>query len=153
MREVLLLCWRDTGHPQGGGSERYLEEVGAGLARRVVKVTLRTAGYPGAPREETVDGVRIVRGGGRLTVYPRALGAILAGRVGLGPLAGLRPDAVVDTQNGIPFFSRVVAGAPVTVLVHHCHREQWPVAGRLMGHVAGGSNPGCRRACTATAST
>ncbi|OQQ33835.1 glycosyl transferase [Prescottella equi] len=135
MREVLLLCWRDTGHPQGGGSERYLEEVGAGLARRGVKVTLRTAGYPGAPREETVDGVRIVRGGGRLTVYPRALGAILAGRVGLGPLAGLRPDAVVDTQNGIPFFSRAVAGAPVTVLVHHCHREQWPVAGRLMGHV------------------
>ncbi len=69
-------------------------------------------------------------------MYPRALGAILAGRVGLGPLAGLRPDAVVDTQNGIPFFfALVVAGAPVTVLVHHCHREQWPVAGRLMGHV------------------
>ncbi|WP_430334262.1 glycosyltransferase family 4 protein [Rhodococcus sp. ACT016] len=135
MREVLLLCWRDTGHPQGGGSERYLEEVGAGLARRGIKVTLRTAGYPGAPSEETIDGVRISRGGGRLTVYPRALGAILAGRFGLGPLAGLRPDAVVDTQNGIPFFSRLVAGAPVTVLVHHCHREQWPVAGRLMGRV------------------
>ncbi|QCQ92602.1 glycosyltransferase family 4 protein [Rhodococcus sp. SGAir0479] len=135
MREVLLLCWRDTGHPQGGGSERYLEEVGAGLARRGIKVTLRTARYPGAAREEIVDGVRISRGGGRLTVYPRALGAIVAGRLGLGPLAGLRPDAVVDTQNGIPFFSRTVAGAPVTVLVHHCHREQWPVAGRLMGRV------------------
>ncbi|MGO4202577.1 glycosyltransferase family 4 protein [Rhodococcus sp. TAF43] len=135
MREVLLLCWRDTGHPQGGGSERYLEEVGAGLARRGIKVTLRTAGYPGAPREEIVDGVRISRGGGRLTVYPRALGAIVAGRLGLGPLAGLRPDAVLDTQNGIPFFSKAVSGAPVTVLVHHCHREQWPVAGRLMGRV------------------
>src|SRR5690606_6201421 len=43
-----------------------------------------------------------------------------------------RPDAVIDTQNGIPFFARFVAGAPVTVLVHHCHREQWPVAGRVM---------------------
>ncbi|WP_305092800.1 glycosyltransferase family 4 protein [Prescottella sp. R16] len=135
MREVLLLCWRDTGHPQGGGSERYLEEVGAGLARRGISVTLRTASYPGAPRDEIVDGVRISRGGGRLTVYPRALAAIVAGRLGLGPLAGLRPDAVVDTQNGIPFFSRTVTGAPVTVLVHHCHREQWPVAGRLMGRV------------------
>lgn len=42
---------------------------------------------------------------------------------------------MLDTQNGIPFFSKAVSGAPVTVLVHHCHREQWPVAGRLMGRV------------------
>ncbi|SNT03107.1 glycosyltransferase family 4 protein [Rhodococcoides kyotonense] len=132
MREVLLLCWRDTGHPQGGGSERYLEQVGAGLARRGVRVTLRTASYPGAPAEEVVDGIRISRGGGRLSVYPRALAAIVAGRLGFGPLRGIRPDAVVDTQNGIPFFSRIAAGVPVTLLVHHCHREQWPVAGPLM---------------------
>ncbi|MFF0817953.1 glycosyltransferase family 4 protein [Rhodococcus sp. NPDC003318] len=135
MREVLLLCWRDTGHPQGGGSERYLEQVGAGLAARGITVTLRTAAYPGAPREEVVDGIRISRGGGRFTVYPRALAAILAGRLGIGSLAGIAPDAVVDTQNGIPFFARLVAGAPSTVLVHHCHREQWPVAGRLVGRI------------------
>ena len=132
VREVLLLCWRDTGHPQGGGSERYLEQVGAGLARRGVRVTLRTASYPGAPAEEIVDGIRISRGGGRLSVYPRALAAIAAGRLGIGPLKGIAPDAVIDTQNGIPFFSRVAFGVPVTLLVHHCHREQWPVAGPLM---------------------
>src|SRR5262245_13293886 len=27
VRSVLLLCWRDTGHPQGGGSEAYLERI------------------------------------------------------------------------------------------------------------------------------
>lgn len=132
MREVLLLCWRDSGHPQGGGSERYLEQVGAQLAARGVRVVLRTAAYPGAAKRDRIDGITVSRGGGRLTVYPRALAAILAGRCGVGPLAGVRPDAVIDTQNGIPFFARLVAGAPVTVLVHHCHREQWPVAGRLM---------------------
>ncbi|GAA4401105.1 glycosyltransferase family 4 protein [Tsukamurella soli] len=135
MREVLLLCWRDTGHPQGGGSERYLERVGAELARAGVTVTLRTAAYPGAPREEIRDGVRISRGGGRFTVYPRALAALALSRVGLGPLRGMRPDAVIDTQNGIPFFARLATTAPVTVLVHHCHREQWPVAGRLTARV------------------
>ncbi len=135
LREVLLLCWRDTGHPQGGGSERYLEHVGAGLAAQGVRVTLRTAAYPGAPRTEMRDGMRISRAGGRLTVYPRALAAMLVGRWGVGPLAGLRPDAVVDTQNGIPFFARLVTRAPVTVLVHHCHREQWPVAGRVMARL------------------
>ncbi len=132
-REVLLLCWRDTDHPQGGGSERYLERVGAELARRGVSVTLRTAGYPGARAREVRDGIRFSRGGGRLSVYPRALGAILAGRLGLGPLAGIRPDVVIDTQNGIPFFAAAVTRAPVVVLVHHCHRAQWPVAGRVLG--------------------
>ncbi|BDT93566.1 MULTISPECIES: glycosyltransferase family 4 protein [Nocardia] len=135
MREVLLLCWRDTGHPQGGGSERYLEQVGAQLAARGVKVTLRTAGYPGAPRRERVDGIDISRAGGRYTVYPRALAALLLGRIGLGPLRGVRPDAVIDTQNGIPFFATVVTAAPSVVLVHHGHREQWPVAGRLVGRI------------------
>lgn len=135
LREVLLLCWRDSGHPQGGGSESYLEHVGAGLAERGIAVTLRTASYPGAPSSETVHGIRISRAGGRYTVYPRALASLALGRLGIGPLAGLRPDAVIDTQNGIPFFARLVTSAPVTVLVHHCHREQWPVAGPVMAKV------------------
>ncbi|MGZ8177441.1 glycosyltransferase family 4 protein [Williamsia sp. SKLECPSW1] len=135
VRDVLLLCWRDTGHPQGGGSERYLERVGTELAERGVRVTLRTAGYPGAARDEVRQGIRISRGGGRLTVYPRALAAIAAGRLGVGPLAGIRPDVVVDTQNGIPFFAKAVSRSPVVVLVHHCHKAQWPVAGRLLGAI------------------
>ncbi|MBA4857845.1 MULTISPECIES: glycosyltransferase family 4 protein [Nocardia] len=135
MREVLLLCWRDSGHPQGGGSERYLEQVGAQLAARGVKVTLRTARYRGAARRERIDGIDISRGGGRYTVYPRALAAIALGRLGLGPLRGVRPDAVIDTQNGIPFFATAATAAPSVVLVHHGHREQWPVAGRLVGRI------------------
>lgn len=135
VREVLLLCWRDSQHPQGGGSERYLEQVGARLAQDGIRVTLRTAGYPGARASGMIDGIRVSRGGGRLTVYPRALAAIVLARAGLGPLKDVRPDVVVDTQNGIPFFARLVSPAPVAVLVHHCHREQWPVAGRVLGRL------------------
>jgi len=134
VRSVLLLCWRDSDHPQGGGSERYLERVAAELAADGLMVTLRTAGYPGAPAREERDGYTISRGGGRFTVYPRALGAMLAARVGRGPLAGAVPDVVIDTQNGVPFFARW-AGRPTVVLVHHCHRAQWPVAGRLVGRI------------------
>lgn len=131
--DVLLLCWRDTGHPQGGGSETYLERVGAELARRGVRVTFVTSAYPGALSDETRDGIRFVRTGGRISVYPRAAAMIIAGRLGRGPLADISPDAVVDTQNGVPFFASLVTSAPTVVLVHHCHREQWPVAGRLLG--------------------
>jgi glycosyltransferase involved in cell wall biosynthesis len=133
VRSVLLLCWRDTGHPQGGGSETYLQRIGALLADSGVDVTLRTAHYKGALRSETVDGVRISRGGGHYTVYIRAGLAMVAARVGLGPLRHVRPDVVIDSQNGLPFLARLAFGRRVVVLVHHCHREQWPVAGRTLG--------------------
>jgi glycosyltransferase involved in cell wall biosynthesis len=133
LRSVLLLCWRDTGHPQGGGSETYLERIGAQLAASGVAVTLRTARYPGAARREVIDGVRISRAGGRYSVYLWALLAMAAARMGLGPLRRVRPDVVIDTQNGWPFLARLIYGSRVAVLVHHCHRQQWPVAGRLLG--------------------
>jgi glycosyltransferase involved in cell wall biosynthesis len=133
LRSVLLLCWRDTGHPQGGGSETYLQRIGAQLAASGVAVTLRTARYPGAARREVVDGVRISRAGGRYSVYVWALLAMAAARLGMGPLREVRPDVVVDTQNGLPFLARLIYGRRVAVLVHHCHREQWPVAGPVLG--------------------
>ncbi len=133
--DVLLLCWRDTGHPQGGGSERYLERVGAHLAGRGSRVTLITARYPGAARKQMVDGMRVLRAGGRLTVYLRTAATLAAARIGRGRLAGYRPDVVVDTQNGVPFFASAVTGSPTVVLVHHCHREQWPVAGPVLSRI------------------
>lgn len=135
VRSVLLLCWRDTGHPQGGGSETYLQRIGAELAAAGVAVTLRTARYPGAPKHEVVDGVRISRRGGPYTVYLWAGAAMVAARLGLGPLRRVRPDAVIDTQNGLPFLARLAYGRRVAVLVHHCHREQWPVAGPVLSQI------------------
>ncbi|MCW2562081.1 MAG: glycosyl transferase, group 1, partial [Mycobacterium sp.] len=90
IRCVLLLCWRDIGHPQGGGSETYLQRIGALLAESGVRVTLRTARYPGAARREVVDGVQITRAGGRYSVYVWAGLAMVAARIGLGPLRRAR---------------------------------------------------------------
>jgi glycosyltransferase involved in cell wall biosynthesis len=42
---------------------------------------------------------------------------------------------VIDSQNGLPFLARLAFGRRVIVLVHHCHREQWPVAGPVLGRV------------------
>ncbi|HVK23308.1 MAG TPA: glycosyltransferase family 4 protein, partial [Actinokineospora sp.] len=123
---VLLLNWRDLSHPEGGGSERYVEAIGTGLAARGYRVTIQCAEHDGAAGAEWVSGVRFRRRGHRLSVYLWAF------------LAVLRSDAdiIVDVQNGMPFFARLVARCPVIVLVHHVHREQWrtavgPVAGRV----------------------
>ncbi|KZS58916.1 glycosyltransferase family 4 protein [Mycobacterium ostraviense] len=135
LRSVLLLCWRDTGHPQGGGSETYLQRIGAQLVASGIEVTLRTARYPGASRHQVIDGVRISRAGGRYSVYVWALVAMALARLRLGPLRRVRPDVVVDTQNGLPFLARLLYGRRTVVLVHHCHREQWPVAGPVLGRL------------------
>jgi glycosyltransferase involved in cell wall biosynthesis len=117
---VLFLNWRDTTHPEGGGSEVYVERVAAGLAAQGRPVTLFCAAHRGAPAAERAGGVRVVRRGGRLTVYLHAWWAHLTGRLG-------RHDVVVDVQNGLPFFSVLWCRRPLVVLVHHVHREQWPV--------------------------
>lgn len=114
---VLLVNWRDTTNPEGGGSERYVEEVARGLARLGWSVTVLCAAYPGSPREARRDDVRYLYRGSKVTVYLRGLLHTLLSR----------PDRVVDVQNGLPFFTRLVRRTGVVVLVHHVHQEQWPV--------------------------
>jgi glycosyltransferase involved in cell wall biosynthesis len=116
-RTVLLLNWRDTTNPEGGGSERYVEEVATGLAMLGWAVTVLCAAYPGSPREAQRQGVLYLYRGGKVSVYAR----------GLWHTFRRRPDHVVDVQNGLPFFTRLVRRTRVVVLVHHVHREQWPV--------------------------
>jgi glycosyltransferase involved in cell wall biosynthesis len=118
--EIACLSWRDTHNPEGGGAERALEEVAEGLAARGARVTVFSAAHAGAPPEDEIRGVRYVRRGSKISVYARGMQALRRGDLG-------RPDLVVDVQNGLPFFTRLVTRRPVIVLVHHVHREQWPV--------------------------
>lgn len=123
---VLFVNWRDTKHPEGGGSERYVERMATGLARRGYRVTIQCAAHVNGPADEVVDGVRFRRRGGRFGVYLYAMLAVLQ----------LSPDVVIDVQAGMPFFSRLVARCPVLVLVHHVHREQWSaVVGPFLGRI------------------
>ncbi|MEV6287012.1 glycosyltransferase family 4 protein [Kribbella sp. NPDC051770] len=116
-QSVLLLNWRDTTNPEGGGSERYVEEVARGLAALGWRVTVLCAAYPGSTREARRHDVRYVYRGSKVTVYLRGLlHTVLRG-----------PDRVVDVQNGLPFFTRLVRRTGVVVLVHHVHEEQWQV--------------------------
>jgi glycosyltransferase involved in cell wall biosynthesis len=119
-RHIVFLSWRDTHNPEGGGAERYLEKMAAGLVERGCRVTIFCAAHAAAPPDEEVGGIRFVRRGSKLSVY--GLGMLWLARGRFGPV-----DLVVDVQNGLPFFSRLVTKAPVIVLMHHVHREQWPV--------------------------
>lgn len=117
-RRVVICSWRDETHPEAGGSERYVGQVARYLSARGDDVLFLTCEHAGAARDEVRDGVRYRRRGGRLSVFARATSYL--------PFA--RPDVVLDVQNGVPFVARLTTRAPAVVLVHHVHREQWPVA-------------------------
>jgi hypothetical protein len=118
---VAILNWRDPWHPEAGGAERYAWEMGRGLAARGARVSFLTARAPGQSRRDRRDGIAITRLGGRFTVYPLVLAWLLAHRRSF--------DAVVDCQNGIPFFTPGVLPrrVPVLCVVHHVHQAQFGV--------------------------
>ncbi len=126
---VLFLSWRDRTHPDGGGSETYVESVAAGLAARGHEVTVLCPRHESLRRPVTRDGFRILPRGGRLTVYLHGLWHVLRTRRSY--------DAVVDVVNGLPFLSPWVRRQRVVALVHHLHQEQWhiiyPGAGGRVG--------------------
>lgn len=141
---VLFLSWRDLGHPEAGGAEAFLEHVSRDLARRGHEVDVFTARYPGSARDETLDGRRFRRRGGRFGVYGRAALELLRRRGDY--------DVVVDVQNGVPFWAPLFTDATVVNLVHHVHRELWaevfgPVRSRLGWWLESRLSPRVYRRC------
>jgi glycosyltransferase involved in cell wall biosynthesis len=116
---IVIANWRDPWHPEAGGAERYAWEMATGLVTRGARVRFLTARGPGQSAGEHRDGIEIIRRGGRLTVYPRVLGWLLAHRWSV--------DVVLDCQNGIPFFTPQVLPrrVPVLCVLHHVHTEQF----------------------------
>jgi glycosyltransferase involved in cell wall biosynthesis len=133
---IAVVNWRDPWHPEAGGAERYAWAMAGGLARRGAAVSFLTARARGQARRDRRDGIEIIRLGGRFTVYPLLLGWLLAHRWlarsprAHSPRAGGRSfAAVLDCQNGIPFFTPLVlpAAVPVLCVMHHVHSVQWSV--------------------------
>jgi glycosyltransferase involved in cell wall biosynthesis len=120
-RRLVILNWRDRRHPLAGGAELYCARVArelAGVGERVVLVTSRPAG---TLAREHVDGYDVRRLGGARSVYLLALLWLLRNRASI--------SAVIDSQNGVPFFSPVVMArqTPVVLLVHYVHQDLFPL--------------------------
>jgi glycosyltransferase involved in cell wall biosynthesis len=111
--------WRDGAHPEAGGAEVACEQLARQFVSRGWRVVYLTAAVAGRPSAEDVGGVRIVRRGGRLSVYLWALIWLLRHRD--------QVSAVVDSQNGVPFFTPLVVRrqTPVVLLLHHVHQDQF----------------------------
>lgn len=116
---TVVTNWRDRKHPEAGGAEEVCERLALALVAQGHRVILLTSSVEGAPRTEVVDGYTVRRSGGRFTVYAAALIWLFLHR--------RQVAMVVDSQNGIPFFTPLAVRrrTPVALLLHHVHQDQF----------------------------
>ena len=115
---ILMCSWRDIKNPAAGGAERYTHEVLRRWGAWGHDVTLLAPRVEGRPDSEDIDGVTVLRFGGRYSVY-RAARRYISAR------SGTDYDVVVDQINTRPFACQSYVDAPVVGLVHQVAREIW----------------------------
>jgi glycosyltransferase involved in cell wall biosynthesis len=113
---ILIYNWRDKRHSWAGGAELYIQEIADRLVAQGHQVTLFCGNDGQSPRNETVNGINIVRRGGFYTVYVWGF---------LYYLFQFRKstDVVIDCENGIPFLTPLYVAQPVFLVVHHVHQN------------------------------
>ncbi len=113
---ILIFNWRDLRHRWAGGAEVYIHELSKVLVKKGHEVTIFSGSDGKSGRHEKIDGVRIVRHGGFYLVYFWAYvyySLRLRGRY----------DIIIDSENGLPFFTPIYAKEKVFLLIHHVHQE------------------------------
>jgi len=124
---ILIFNWRDSKHKWAGGAEAYVGEIAKKWTMEGHKVTLFCGNDGESKREEYINNVYIVRRGGFYTVYLwAALYYIFRFRRNY--------DVIIESENGIPFFTPLYSSKPKFLIVHHVHQDVfrenlvWPLA-------------------------
>ncbi|MGH2566796.1 MAG: glycosyltransferase family 4 protein [Bacteroidota bacterium] len=111
--KILVLNWQDIKNPLGGGAEVHLHEIFKRIAARGHSVTLFCSSFPGAPQEETIDGLRVIRAGGR-NLFNLRVPQYYFSR-----FHDEQYDVIVDDINKIPFYTPLYVREPLVGVVHH----------------------------------
>lgn len=115
-KKILIFNWRDTKHIWGGGAEAYIHEIAKRWISDGYSVTVFCGNDGKSTRNDVVDGVRVVRRGGFYTVYFWAFVYYILKFRG-------KFDVVIDSENGLPFFTPLFVRVPKFLLIHHIHQE------------------------------
>jgi glycosyltransferase involved in cell wall biosynthesis len=109
--KVVALNWRDLAHPSAGGAEVVIDRLLKGLAARGHDVSLVCGGPVGERDYEVVEA------GGTYTQYLKVPWVCVR--------RFRRADLIIDSENGISYFSPLWRRGPTLCLMHHVHTDQW----------------------------
>lgn len=111
--KILALNWQDLKNPMSGGAEVHLEE----LLRRLVihghSVTLLCSHFKNGLREETIEGVKVVRVGNRYNfnlIAPLHVRRLLRQE---------KFDLCLEDINKIPFYTPLYVKIPSIIIIPH----------------------------------
>ncbi len=125
---ILAVNWLDRENPQAGGAEVHFFEIFRRLVERGHEVTMVASGWSGCTRRAELDGIQVVRSGGRHTF------ALTGRRAVRQVLAGADYDVVVEDINKLPLYLPFVTRHPLYVIVPHLfgttafQEASWPMA-------------------------
>jgi glycosyltransferase involved in cell wall biosynthesis len=115
---ILWLNWRDIKHPEAGGAEVFTHEVMRRLVKKGHCMTLFSERFSNSLQYENIDGVNIIRDGGRYTVYNKAKDYYNNYKDNY--------DFIVDENNAKPFLTpKFVKEKPILALIHSLTRDTW----------------------------
>jgi glycosyltransferase involved in cell wall biosynthesis len=114
---ILILNWRDPKNPKSGGAEYVTLEYVKAWVKSGHDVTWFTSNFKNGKEEENLDGIKIIRKGGSLSVYLLAPFFYLLGKH--------KFDFVVDQIHGIPFFTPLYVRIPKIAFIHEVAGEIW----------------------------
>lgn len=111
---ILVINWRDIRNPEAGGAEVHLHETFSRIAAWGHQVTVLCSRFPGAAESEQIDGIDVIRHGGKWTFN------LTAPWYYRRRLARLPFDVVIEDINKIPaLMPWFLNGPPLMVLLHH----------------------------------
>lgn len=111
--KILLLNWQDIKNPMGGGAEVYLHQIFKRIASAGHSVTLFSCQFAGAPSEEVIDGINVIRKGNR-NLFNYVVPLEYRSR-----FRHEKYDIIIDDINKIPFYSPLYVKEPLLGMVMH----------------------------------
>lgn len=112
----VMFNWRDPKNPLSGGAERVTQAYLNALVKRGHEVFWFANAFPNCKTEETIDGIRIVRGGGMGTSVLKAI-----------QWYRRQPkfDLVMDQHHGIPWYTPWWCGTNNVSYIHEVLGPIW----------------------------
>ncbi len=111
--KILIFNWQDLSHPLSGGAEVHLHETYSRIAKMGHDVTLFCSSYDGANPIDELNGIKIIREGGRFFFN------FVVMRKYFTTFKGQKFDLIVDDVNKIPFYTPSYVKEPVLGEIHH----------------------------------
>jgi len=118
--KILWINHRDPKHPQAGGAEVHLREVGKRIVNMGHEVTLISERFARCTDEDNIDGINVKRIGNMYSIHLKAPFFVRK--------KAKECDVVIDDiAHAVPWYSPIVTERPVIGIVHHVHQIVTPL--------------------------